>query len=266
VKAKFFPTTLTGVVKSWIINLPEGSITSWDQLCAMFIRNLQGTYEQPSIANTLKTIRQKHDDSLQDYVKCFCNTRNAILYIQDIEIINDFHDGVSDIKTVEEIAMKKPKTVVNLLTVVDVCIEASEARARLLESWGKGTSRKKDDREVNTADRGDRRAWGHHRYRGKQSSEQKEKRPFRHPDDAEKWCEIHRTMGHDLEECKIFLDQKKMPPPVALAPQEPRRVDQRWADSDGDEQMGETNIIFGGGMSIVSKTQGKKPQCEISLA
>jgi hypothetical protein len=222
VKAKFLPTTLTGAVKSWLINLPEGSITSWDQLCAMFIRNLQGTYEQPSIANTLKTIRQKHDDSLQDYVKCFCNTRNAIPYIQDIEIINAFHDGVSDIKTVEEIAMKKPKTVVDLLTVVDVCIEASEARVRLLESWGKGTSRKKDDREVNTADRGDRRAWGHRRYRSKQSSEQKEKRPFRHPDDAEKWCEIHRTMGHDLEECKIFLDQKKMPPPVALAPQEPR--------------------------------------------
>jgi hypothetical protein len=30
--------------------------------------------------------------------------------------------------------------------------------------------------------------------------------------------------------------------------------------------MGETNIIFRGGMSIASKTQGKKPQCEISLA
>jgi TnpA family transposase len=87
-------------------------------------------------------------------VKCFCNARNAIPYIQDIEIINAFCDGVSDIKTVEEIAMKKPKTVADLLAVADVCIEASEARAQLLEFWGKGTSRKKDDREVNTADRG----------------------------------------------------------------------------------------------------------------
>jgi hypothetical protein len=92
--------------------------------------------------------------------------------------------------------MKKPKMVVELLTVVDVCIEASESRARLLESWGKGPSRKKDDREVNNADRGDHKERGYHGYRGKQSSEQKEMRPFWHPDDAEKWCEI--LAPHDM--------------------------------------------------------------------
>jgi fructose 1,6-bisphosphatase len=63
--------------------------------------------------------------SLWEYVKYFCNARNTIPYIQDIEIINVFHDGVSDIKTVEEIVMKKPKIVADLLAVVDVCIEAS---------------------------------------------------------------------------------------------------------------------------------------------
>jgi hypothetical protein len=140
VKANFLPTALTGATRSWLINLPDGSVTSCDQLCAMFIGNFQGTYECPSTAETLKTIRQKHDESLWDYVKCFCNARNAIPYIQDIEIINAFHDGVSDIKTIEEIDLKKPKTVADLLAVTDVCIEASEARARLLESQGKGTS------------------------------------------------------------------------------------------------------------------------------
>jgi hypothetical protein len=52
-------------------------------------------------------------------VKHFCNDRNVIPYIQDIEIINAFYDGV-DIKIVE-IAMKKPKTVADLLAVIDVC-------------------------------------------------------------------------------------------------------------------------------------------------
>jgi hypothetical protein len=81
VKANFLPTALIGMARSWLINLPEGSITSWDQLCTIFIENFQGTYERPSIAETLKTIRQKHDESLRDYVKYFCNARNDIPYI-----------------------------------------------------------------------------------------------------------------------------------------------------------------------------------------
>jgi hypothetical protein len=62
-------------------------------------------------------------------VKHFYNSRNAILYIQDIEIINAFRDGVNDIKTIEDIAMKKPNMVTNLRTVINVCIEAFEVRA-----------------------------------------------------------------------------------------------------------------------------------------
>jgi hypothetical protein len=162
--------------------------------------------------------------------------------------------------------MKKYKTVPDLLVVNDVCIEASEARAWLLETQGKGTSRKKGDCEVNIADRGDHKDRGEHEYRDKQSSEQKRKRHFWCPNDAEKWCEILRTVGNDLEECKTFLDRKKIPPPAASALQEPRRVYQRRADSDGDEQMGEIDVIFRGNMSIASKTQGKKLHREISLA
>jgi hypothetical protein len=118
----------------------------------MFIENFQGTYERPSTTETLKTIKQKHDESLRNYAKRFCNARNGIPHIQDIEIINTFRDGINDVKIVEEIAMKKPKTVADLLMVADICIEASEARARLLESRGKGSSRKRDDREVNTVE------------------------------------------------------------------------------------------------------------------
>jgi hypothetical protein len=120
--------------------------------------------------------------------------------------------------------MKKLKMVVDLLTVVDVCIEASEARARLLESSGNRPSKKKqDDREVNITDHGDRIDHGDHGYRGnhqQQHVDQKEKRLFHHLADVEKWCKIHHIIGHDLEECKTFLDCKKMPPP-ALVAQEP---------------------------------------------
>jgi hypothetical protein len=145
-----------------------------------------------------------------------------------IHLINAFRDGVSDIKTVEEIAIKKPKTVTDLLTVTDTCIEASDAWAQLLESRDKGPSKKKqDDWEVNMIDQGDRKDRGDCGFHIKQSSDQKEKRPFCRPDDVEKWCEIYRTSGHDLEECKTFLDQKKMALPAAPAPQDARLGEHR---------------------------------------
>jgi hypothetical protein len=93
----------------------------------MLIDNFQGTYECPSTTKLLKTIKQKHDESLQDYVKYFCNARNTIPNIHDIKIISAFRDGVSDIKTVEEIAMKKTKMVDDLLAITDICIDASKA-------------------------------------------------------------------------------------------------------------------------------------------
>jgi hypothetical protein len=71
----YLPTTLSNVARSLLINLPEGSIYTWDQLCAMFIENFQGTYERPSTTETLKTTRQKYDESLWNYVKHFCNVR-----------------------------------------------------------------------------------------------------------------------------------------------------------------------------------------------
>jgi hypothetical protein len=66
-----------------------------------------------------------------------------------------------------EIAMKKSKTVANLLAVADVCIEASKARARLLKSQGKGPSRRRDDREVNNAEFGDQKDREGYLYHGK---------------------------------------------------------------------------------------------------
>jgi hypothetical protein len=55
--------------------------------------------------------------------------------------------------------MKKPKIVVDLLAVADICIEASRARAWLLDSHNKGPpkEKKQEDREVNAADHSNRK-------------------------------------------------------------------------------------------------------------
>lgn len=42
--------------------------------------------------------------------------RNKISNIQEIEVINAFRNAITDMTTVERIAIKKPKTMAELLT------------------------------------------------------------------------------------------------------------------------------------------------------
>jgi hypothetical protein len=37
--ANYFPVGLTGMACSWLMNLPEGSLTSWAKLCHQFTIN-----------------------------------------------------------------------------------------------------------------------------------------------------------------------------------------------------------------------------------
>jgi hypothetical protein len=195
-------------------------------------------------------------------VKHFYNARNAIPYIQDIKVINVFRDGVGDIKIVEEISIKSLKWWSICLQLLMFALKALRLNPVSLNHATRGPPRKKqqDNQEVNTADHGDH---GNRRNRQQQPAKQKEKRLFRRHDDAEKWCEIHHTIWHNLEECKTFLDRMKMSAPQVV--QEQRRGEHRWANTDNEDQMDEINVIFRGSLSISSKTQGKRLEREISL-
>jgi hypothetical protein len=57
-----------------------------------------------------------------------------------------------------------------------------------------------------------------------------------------------------------------MSPSAVLTPQEAHQGENHQVDQDGDEQMGEINVIFRGSMPIFLKTQGKKFEREINLA
>jgi hypothetical protein len=49
VKTNYLLMALSGVTKSWLVNLPEGTIYNWDQLYAMFIRNFQAHMSVPPL-------------------------------------------------------------------------------------------------------------------------------------------------------------------------------------------------------------------------
>jgi hypothetical protein len=58
IMANYFSVVLTRMARSWLMNLPEGSLTSWGQLCHQFTTNFDSAYACPGNEVDLHAVQQ----------------------------------------------------------------------------------------------------------------------------------------------------------------------------------------------------------------
>jgi hypothetical protein len=63
VMANYFHVALTGMARSWLTNLPEGTLHSWSELCCQFTANSESAYAQPGNEIDLHAIQQRLGES-----------------------------------------------------------------------------------------------------------------------------------------------------------------------------------------------------------
>jgi hypothetical protein len=115
--------------RTWLMNLPHESVTSWKDLCCQFIANFMPTYECPSTKNDLKAVRQYKGETLRQYIQRFSQMRNKIPRISNEEVISAVSTGVFDIKMREKLSLNDELTsVVRLFEIADRCAKAEEGR------------------------------------------------------------------------------------------------------------------------------------------
>jgi hypothetical protein len=68
VLANYFPLVLKPNVRSWLMNLPKGSISSWSDLCNEFIGAFTGGHKAPGQPSDLQVIPQREGESLRKYI------------------------------------------------------------------------------------------------------------------------------------------------------------------------------------------------------
>jgi hypothetical protein len=66
--ANWFPMALKDAPRTWLMNLPHESVTSWKDLCRQFIANFMPTYERPVTKNDLKAVYQYKGETLRQYI------------------------------------------------------------------------------------------------------------------------------------------------------------------------------------------------------
>jgi hypothetical protein len=56
IMANYFPVALTRMARSWLMNLPEGTLNSWSELGRQFTVNLESAYARSGNETDLHTV------------------------------------------------------------------------------------------------------------------------------------------------------------------------------------------------------------------
>jgi hypothetical protein len=103
VMATYFHVALSGLARTWLMNLTPGSIYSKEELCARFTANFDNTYQQHGVEAYLHAVRQEPGETLRVFISRFTKVRGTIPRITDASIITAFHQGVRDEKMLEKL-------------------------------------------------------------------------------------------------------------------------------------------------------------------
>jgi hypothetical protein len=54
--ANYFMVAQIGMTRSWLMSLPEGTLTSWQELCCQFTANFESAYARSSNETNLHAV------------------------------------------------------------------------------------------------------------------------------------------------------------------------------------------------------------------
>jgi hypothetical protein len=68
--ANYFPVALMGTARSWLMNLSEGTLPSWSELCRQFTTNFESAYARSGNETDLHAIQQCPGECLRSWSGC----------------------------------------------------------------------------------------------------------------------------------------------------------------------------------------------------
>jgi hypothetical protein len=129
IMANYFLIALTGTVRSWLMNLPEGTLTSWQELCHQFTANFKSAYTRSGNETNLHAVRQCLGESPCSFIQWFSQVRNTIPHISNASVVVMFYQGVRDEKILEKLATHSIQDVTKLFRLAGKCAKATKGRA-----------------------------------------------------------------------------------------------------------------------------------------
>jgi hypothetical protein len=143
--ANYFPLVLKPNIRSWLMHLPENSISSWSDLCHQFVGTFVGGHQAPGQESDLHIIPQREGETLRKFMQRFSRVRYNIPDIDPAAVVSAFHQNVRNRKMREELAMNKVRSIAELYALADKCARAEEGRKLPCDAVGAGGESEEDE-------------------------------------------------------------------------------------------------------------------------
>jgi hypothetical protein len=110
------------------MNLPEGTLDSWSELCHQFMANFKNAYAQSGNETNLHAVQQRLGESLCSFIQWFSQVHNTIPRISSASVVVGFCQGVRDEKMLEKLATHDIQDISVLFSLADKCTRVAEGR------------------------------------------------------------------------------------------------------------------------------------------
>ncbi|KAK1665249.1 hypothetical protein QYE76_053408 [Lolium multiflorum] len=174
---RYSPLMLLGSARTWLNNLPAGSINGWLDFEDAFISNFTGTYRRPGRPQQLEMCKQGADETDRAYLTRWCEMRNSCEGVHEIQAVGFFMAGCRQNTMLwHKLRRSEPKTMAALMAIAD-----KYALAEGTSSTPAEISPAPSRRDNNKSAEHKPAEGGHHgsrrdNYRGKRHSDQPDRR------------------------------------------------------------------------------------------
>ncbi|KAK1677037.1 hypothetical protein QYE76_037885 [Lolium multiflorum] len=172
---RYSPLMLLGSARTWLNNLPAGSINGWLDFEEAFISNFTGTYRRPG--RPLEMCKQEPDETDRAYLTRWCEMRNSCEGVHEVQAISFFMAGCRPNTMLwHKLRRSDPKTMAALMAIADKYALAEEAGQGIVNNSPAAPRRDQakpaEHKPAEGATQGSRRD----NYRGKRHSDQPDRR------------------------------------------------------------------------------------------
>jgi hypothetical protein len=173
---------LIGSARTWLNNLPAGSINGWLDFEEAFISNFTGTYRRPGRPQQLEMCKQGPPETDHEYLTRWCEMRNSCEYVHEIQDISFFIAGSRpNTMLCHKLRRSEPKTMAALMAIADKYELADEAGQTPAGEPPAATRRDRAELAKSKLSEGSSHGKRRDNYRGKRNSDQPDHR----------YCTVH---------------------------------------------------------------------------